>query len=122
MALFNGRGAKIDDASILINGNGVKSVPKFNGYGEMLGLSNVYCTSDLMSAVDTAENTVNGYSGAKIAYITDLHCSGNGQLMQGKNTVNPYWSLAVLEEVCKRGLVEAVVMGGDLINAYAGTL
>lgn len=119
MALFNGTGAKINDASILVNGSGVKSVPKFNGYGELLGLMNVYGTSDLLTAVDTAEATANGYSGTKIAYITDLHYSGVGQLMQIKNTVNPYWSIAVLEEICKRGLVEAVVIGGDLINAYA---
>lgn len=120
MALYNRQGNEIDSPSSLNNryGDIINPLALYDRYGSALGTS-VYQASGLISAINNVENTVNGYTGTKFAYLTDLHLSGNGQLMLGKNTVNPYWSIAVLNEVCKRGLVEAVVIGGDLINAYS---
>ena len=109
MALYNGYGKEIENPTSLFE-RGL-----YNGKGEKLSVGKVFLTDDLLTEIENLESKV----GTKIAYLTDLHLSGQGQLMQGKNTVNPYWSIAVVEEICKRGLVEAIVIGGDLINAYA---
>lgn len=109
MALYNGYGVEIENPTSLFE-RGL-----YNGNGELLSVSDAFITNDLLAEIENVESK----TGVKFAYLTDLHFSGEGQLMQGKNTVNPYWSIAVVEEICKRGLVEAVVIGGDLINAYA---
>ena len=111
MALYNGYGIEIENPTSLFE-RGL-----YNGKGKKLSIGEVFLTDDLLTEIENIESKV----GTKIAYLTDLHLSGQGQLMQSKNTVNPYWSIAVVEEICKRGLVEAVVIGGDLINAYADT-
>lgn len=96
----------------------------YNGNGEIIQIKsdNEYLTDDLKKAIESARDTVMGYNHVSkccnFLYLTDLHMSGDGQLMQSKNTVNPYWSLAVVEEICKQHWVEAVVIGGDIINAY----
>lgn len=109
MALYNGYGVEIKNPTSIFK-QGI-----YNGKGEKLGVTGCFLSSGLLAEIES----ITPKAGTKIAYLTDLHFSGEGQLMQGKNTVNPYWSLAALEEICKRGLVEAVVIGGDLINAYA---
>lgn len=73
----------------------------------------------ILSAVDDAESRLSATNGTRIAYMTDAHLSGTGQLMQMKNTVDSSYSVSALNEICKRGLVDAVVIGGDMINAYA---
>ena len=109
MALYNGYGVEIENPTSIFK-QGI-----YNGKGETLGIAECFMTNNLLDEIDGLQLK----TGTKIAYLTDLHFSGEGQLMQGKNTVNPYWSIAVVNEICKRGLVEAVVIGGDLINAYA---